>query len=92
MHRNALAPLPPTLGRAFPALRAPRHDAALGRRAAALAAAPLVALAAAVAGLVYVFLLPVCGLASVVQGLASSGWALAKDLARGHRPARATRT
>ncbi len=92
MSRHALAPLPPALGRAFSAHPGPRQDAAPLRRIALLLAAPLVALGAAVAGLVYVFLLPVCGLASVVQGLASSGWSLAKDLAHGRRPAGATRT
>jgi hypothetical protein len=92
MAHHALAPLPPTLGRALAARPGPRQDAAGLRRVLSLLAAPLVAVAAAVAGLCYVFLLPVCGLASVVQGLASSGWALAKDLAHGRRPAATTRT
>jgi hypothetical protein len=55
-------------------------------------AAPIVALAAALASILYLFLLPVCGLASVAQGIATGGWRLAKDLVRGARRAHETRT
>ena len=47
---------------------------------------------AALAGLLYAILLPVCGLATVAAGLATSGWQAAKDLARGRRTSHETRT
>jgi hypothetical protein len=69
-----------------------RRNAAGGGRLLGLLAAPVLALAAALAGLAFVLLLPLCGLASTLQGVAEWAWTLAKDLGRGRRHARATRT
>ncbi len=69
-------------------LLAPRAPRSAGRvrRAVAVrlrpALAPIAALAAALAGLVFVILLPICGVASVLQGAASAAWDLARRLAR----------
>jgi hypothetical protein len=40
-----------------------------------LALVPFAAVAAALAGAIYVLLLPICGLASVVGGIAAAAWA-----------------
>lgn len=50
--------------------RAARHGAALLR----ILVAPLVAVVAAAAGVVFVVLLPVCGIASIAEGIARSAW------------------
>jgi hypothetical protein len=49
---------------------------------------PLAALAAALAGLLYVLLLPVCGIASVLEGIATTAWSLVRAGAQGHAAAR----
>lgn len=92
MPRPAVAPLRPVVGRALPAQPLPRRYAAGWLRLAGALVAPLVAVVAALAGLLYAILLPVCGLASVAAGLATSGWQAAKDLAHGRRPSHETRT
>ncbi len=52
-----------------------RHGAArLLGQGVRLFAAPLVAIGAFLAGALYVILLPVCGIASIAQGLAAGGW------------------
>jgi hypothetical protein len=52
-----------------------RHPAARGFVATArLVAAPLVAIAAALAGVVFVVLLPICGIASLAEGFAKAAW------------------
>lgn len=53
----------------------PRHLAACAlARAARIALAPFAALAAAAAGLVFVVLLPICGIASLAEGFARACW------------------
>lgn len=54
---------------------AARRFAAIGR----IAVAPLAVLAAALAGAVFVVLLPVCGIASIAEGIARSCWHSACD-------------
>lgn len=69
-------------------LLAPRAPRSAGhvRRGAAFGVGPLlavpVAIAAALAGLVFLLLLPLCGIASVAQAAAAAGWAFAKRVAR----------
>lgn len=67
-------------------LMAPRAPRSAGRvrRPAAFgfgpALAPLVAIGAALAGLLFLILLPICGVASIAQAVAAAGWDLAKRL------------
>ncbi len=58
-----------------------RRIAASPRRWWRVALAPLLLLAAALAGLLFVILLPICGLASIAQGAASAAWDLAREAA-----------
>ncbi len=44
-----------------------------------LAAAPFAALAAALGGLVFVVLLPICGIASIAEAVAKVSWAFVRD-------------
>jgi hypothetical protein len=65
--------------------------AAAGRRLGRVALAPIVALAGALAGLVYLVLLPICGIASIAGAAAQGAWAFVRDacaLARGRAPRR----
>jgi hypothetical protein len=79
-------------GRRSFALEVPR--AGSGRGAAPLGAqawpawlrvltAPFVAAAVAAAGIVYLILLPVCGIASIAEGVLRSGWRMLRALPRG---------
>jgi hypothetical protein len=45
---------------------------------------PFAALTAALAGLLYVLLLPVCGIASVLEAIATTAWSLVRAGAQGH--------
>ncbi len=45
---------------------------------ARIAALPFVALAAAVAGLLFLVLLPLCGIASIAEGMARNWWAFVR--------------
>ncbi len=52
-----------------------RHSAAQrGRVALRVLAAPLVLVAGALAGAVFLILLPVCGIASIAEGVAREAW------------------
>jgi hypothetical protein len=56
--------------------------------ASRIAVAPLAAILAALAGLLFVLLLPICGIASIAEGIARTCWSAARDpLARGGRGA-----
>jgi hypothetical protein len=50
-----------------------------GRGALRLLVAPLAALVAAVAGLLYVLLLPICGIASMAGAAAQASWRLVRE-------------
>jgi hypothetical protein len=53
---------------------------------ARLALAPFAAVLAAVAGLVYVLLLPICGIASVASAVAQGCWRTLRETATGAHP------
>jgi hypothetical protein len=55
-------------------------------------AAPFVLVAAALAGILFLILLPVCGLASIAEGIASAAWRLSRDLVSGRRRPHPSRT
>jgi hypothetical protein len=63
-----------------------------GARFLRLALAPFAALAAAAAGLVYVILLPICGIASIAASVARASWAAAREAIAAMRHAHAPRT
>jgi hypothetical protein len=64
----------------------PRHPAARAIVATAgMIVAPAVALAAALAGIVFVLLLPVCGIASLAEGFAKAAWDAARSLVQVRR-------
>lgn len=44
-----------------------------------LIAAPIVVLAAAVAGLVFALLLPICGIATISEGIAKASWRFVRE-------------
>jgi hypothetical protein len=70
----------------------PRPDAApLLVRIARVLVAPLVLACAAVTGLAFVILLPVCGIASILEGLTRTAWCFAKDALRPIAAARRSR-
>ena len=48
---------------------------------------PLALLAAALAGVVFVILLPICGIASIAEAAAKSSWAFVRDAFRHPREA-----
>lgn len=87
-------------GRRSFALGVPRPDS--GRGTAPLGAqawlawlrfltAPFVAAVVAAAGIVYLILLPVCGIASIAEGVLRSGWRMLRGLPHGksaHAPRR----
>jgi hypothetical protein len=50
---------------------------------ARLALAPFAAVLAAVAGLLYVLLLPICGIASIASAVALASWSTLRDAVRG---------
>jgi hypothetical protein len=52
-------------------------------------AAPVVAAAFAVAGAVFVILLPVCGIASIAEAVAREGWRFLRSTGRATAPYRA---
>jgi hypothetical protein len=65
---------------------APRHSVARGIVAAmGFLAAPIVALAAGLAGAVFVVLLPICGIASLAEGFAKAAWDAARGLVLARR-------
>ena len=69
-----------------------RQSAARGwRMIGRLVLAPFALAAAAAAGLVFVILLPVCGIASVAEATAKSSWALVRDAFRRPRAAESRR-
>jgi hypothetical protein len=47
-----------------------------------MAVMPILLAAVAIAGLVYVILLPVCGIASIAEGVATAAWSRIRALAR----------
>lgn len=53
--------------------------------------APFALVAAAVAGLLFVILLPICGIASVAEATAKSSWLLVRDTFRRPRAAESHR-
>jgi len=57
-------------------------------RAARIILAPWAALAAAVAGAVFVVLLPICGIASLAEGFSRACWRAARDAPIGSSPRR----
>jgi hypothetical protein len=64
-----------------PSAAFPRHPATRQVVAAlGFLAAPLVALAAALAAAVFVVLLPICGIASLAEGFARAAWDAARAL------------
>jgi hypothetical protein len=71
-------------GRGSPAMRprAARPWSATAR----ILVAPLAAVLAAVAGLVYVLLLPICGIASIASAVAKACWAALGEALPGARP------
>jgi hypothetical protein len=62
-----------------PRLRQSVATARLARAVARVLLAPFALVVAAGAGLVFVFLLPVCGLASVAESISRASWALVRD-------------
>ena len=57
-----------------------RHGAAQTAKAVLrLLAAPLALAAAALAGLLFAVLLPICGIATISEGIARSAWRFARD-------------
>ena len=54
--------------------------------------APFAALVAAVAGLVFVLLLPICGIASIASAAAQASWGLVRQVLRGARRRAAPRS
>jgi hypothetical protein len=76
-HVGPLRAAPPPRGRGADL---PRHAVARAlARTARIALAPVALLAAAVAGAVFLVLLPICGIATLAQGFARAAW----DAARG---------
>ena len=71
-------------------LATPSHDPAPAggwrpRLSARLLLLPFAALAAAAAGLVFVVLLPICGIASIASALAEASWGLVRETLGGVR-------
>jgi hypothetical protein len=61
-----------------------RHIAAIrGLRLVRLLAAPFVAAGVAVAGALFLILLPLCGIASIAEELAREGWRFLRAVGRG---------
>jgi hypothetical protein len=65
--------------------------ARVGRVIGRVLLAPFALVTGAVAGLVFVILLPVCGIASVAEATARSSWALVRDTFRRPRAAESHR-
>jgi hypothetical protein len=67
-----------------------RSAARLAAVALRLIVAPFAAAAAALAGLAFAVLLPICGIATICEGIAKASWRLARDAfaRRPHLPAR----
>ncbi|HEY6004817.1 MAG TPA: hypothetical protein VIV57_18215 [Anaeromyxobacter sp.] len=72
-----------------PAVRSPA--ARRWGRTTALLLAPFAAALAAIAGLAYVLLLPVCGIASIASAVAHASWAVLREAFRGARERTAPR-
>jgi hypothetical protein len=75
-----------------PASKSPMRQSAatFGARALRLIVAPLALAAAALGGLVFAVLLPICGIATISEGIAKASWRFVRE-AFGpvpHRPAR----
>ncbi len=77
--------------------RRPANEPPVRRSAADVAAvavrlfvAPFAALAAALAGLVFAALLPICGIATICEGIATTAWRFVRETVAhlAHRPAR----
>jgi uncharacterized membrane protein len=87
MLRQHVAPHPSFANPPGASLRAPRASA--GRNVAPLAVrivklvvAPLIAVGAVVAGLGYVILLPVCGIATILESVAKLAWRFVREAFR----------
>ncbi len=67
-----------------------RSAAVLAVIAVRLFVAPFAALAAALAGLVFAALLPICGIATICEGIATTAWRFVRETVahRPHLPAR----
>jgi hypothetical protein len=56
-----------------------QSSAPAGAIALRLIVAPLAAIAAAVAGLLFAVLLPICGIATISEGIAKASWRFLRD-------------
>jgi uncharacterized membrane protein len=79
---------PPRDGVRVPGAPVRRNATPLALRIAKVVLAPLVAVGAVVAGLGYVILLPVCGIATILEGLAKVAWRFVREAFRLVVPAR----
>jgi hypothetical protein len=88
--RTPFAPGPPAPERGPAAVR----PAATRRwaRARALLVAPFAGALAAIAGLAFLLLLPVCGIASIAGAVAKASWAAVREALRGVRERTAPRS
>jgi hypothetical protein len=81
--RSPFAPTSPDAAGGAPP---PHSRAAQGwRRVARVLVAPFAAVLAAMAGLVYVLLLPICGIASIANAAALASWSLLRESLGGAR-------
>jgi hypothetical protein len=87
--RTPFASPPPRASDGAPAVRS--HAARRWGRVGRLLVAPFAAALAALAGLAWVLLLPVCGIASIANAVAQASWAAVREAVRGVRERTAQR-